>query len=109
MARSPLRPQAESAGKSRRRLALALLVLGVILYLFVGGDEGLLEIRRQSQALSALQARVDRLQAENDSLRQILNMLDHDKDYIEKVAREEYGMVKPGEKVYRLQELSGGK
>lgn len=102
MARSPLRPQAESAGKSRWRLGLALLVLGIILYLFVGGDEGLLEIRRQSQALYVLQAHVAQLQAENDSLRQILTMLEHDKDYIEKVAREEYGMVKPGEKVYRL-------
>ncbi|MBI2502682.1 MAG: septum formation initiator family protein [Candidatus Latescibacteria bacterium] len=102
MARSPLRSQAEPAGKSRWRLGLALLVLGFILYLFVGGDEGLLEIRRQSQALALLQARLDQLQAENDSLRQILWMLEHDKDYIEKVAREEYGMIKPGEKVYRL-------
>ena len=102
MARSTLRPQAESAGKSHWRLGLALLVLGGILYLFVGGDEGLLEIRRQSQALSVLQAHVDQLEAENDSLRQILTMLEHDKDYIEKVAREEYGMVKPGEKIYRL-------
>ena len=109
MARSPLRRQAEATGKSRWKLVLALLVLGVIAYLFVGGDEGLLEIRRQSQALSVLQAHVAQLQAENDSLRQILTMLEHDKDYIEKVAREEYGMVKPGEKVYRLQELSAGK
>jgi cell division protein FtsB len=102
VARSPLRPQAEAAGRSRWRLALVLLVLGLILYLFVGGDEGLLEIRRQSQALAALQERVDQLQAENDSLRQVLHMLEHDVDYIEKVAREEYGMIKPGEKVYRL-------
>ncbi|MCC7261289.1 MAG: septum formation initiator family protein [Candidatus Latescibacteria bacterium] len=109
MARSPLRPQAESTDKSRWRLVLALLVLGVILYLFVGGDEGLIEIRRQAKVLAVLQARVDQLEAENDSLRQILTMLEHDKDYIEKVAREEYGMVKPGEKVYRLQELSAGK
>lgn len=107
MARSPLRPQAEPAGRSRWRLGLALVVLGAILYLFVGGDEGLLEIRRQSQALSALQARVDQLEAENDSLRQILTMLEHDRDYIEKVAREEYGMIKPGEKVYRLQGPGG--
>lgn len=109
MARSPLRPQAESAGKSRWRLGVPLLVLGVILYLFIGGDEGLLEIRRQAKVLAVLQERVAQLEVENDSLRQILTMLEHDKDYIEKVAREEYGMVKPGEKIYRLQELSAGK
>ena len=107
MARSPLRPQAEAAGSSRWKLGLVLLVLAGILYRLVGGDEGLLEIRRQSQALSVLQAHVDQLEAENDSLRQILTMLEHDKDYIEKVAREEYGMVKPGEKVYRLQGPGG--
>jgi len=109
VARSPLRPQAEATGRSRWRLGLALLVIGVILYLFVGGEEGLIEIRRQDQAWAELQARVEQLQAENDSLRQILDMLEHDADYIEKVAREEYGMVKPGEKVYRLQDLPAGK
>ena len=83
-------------------MGLALLVIGFILYLFVGGDEGLLEIRRQSRTLAVLEAHLDTLQAQNDSLRQILWMLEHDKDYIEKVAREEYGMIKPGEKVYRL-------
>ena len=104
-----MRSQAETAGKSRWKTGLALLVIGVILYLFVGGDEGLLEIRHQAKALAGLQAHLDSLQAQNDSLRQVLWMLEHDKDYIEKVAREEYGMVRPGEKVYRLQDLAAGK
>ena len=102
VARTPVRSQAEAAGRSRWKTGLALLVIGLILYLFVGGDEGLLEIRHQAKTLALLQAHLDTLQAQNDSLRQVIWMLEHDKEYIEKVAREEYGMIKPGEKVYRL-------
>jgi len=33
--------------------------------------------------------------------------LQNDPDYIEKIARERYNMVKPGEKVYLLREANG--
>ena len=44
------------------------------------------------------------LKAVNDSLRQVLWMLENDLDFVEKVAREQYGMVKPGERVYRVRD-----
>ena len=49
------------------------------------------------------EARVHRLEAQNDSLRAVLEKLETDLDYIEKVAREEYGMAKKGERIYRIQ------
>jgi len=101
---SAARRQAEAAKSPRWRIGLALLAIAAVIYLFVGGDEGLLEIRRQSRRLEGLQARIARLEAENDSLRQVLRMLERDLEYVEKVAREEYGMIKPGERVYRLRE-----
>ena len=56
----------------------------------------------QEQELTVLEAQVGRLEAENDSLRQILDQLDNDMDYIEKLAREELGLIKPGEVVIPL-------
>ncbi|MFW6276782.1 MAG: FtsB family cell division protein [Bacteroidota bacterium] len=40
----------------------------------------------------------------HDSLKQRIKMLQKDTSEIERVAREKYGMVKPGEKVYILKE-----
>mgnify|MGYP005628397277 FL=1 len=49
-----------------------------------------------------LEAEVGRLEAQNDSLRKILRQLDGDMEYIEKIAREELGLIKPGEVVIPL-------
>ena len=56
----------------------------------------------QEQKLEALQVQVRRLEAENDSLEGVLEQLDSDMGYIEKVAREELGLIKPGEVVIPL-------
>ena len=49
-----------------------------------------------------LEAQVQQLEAETDSLRQVLKLLESDIDFIEKVAREDLGLVKPGEVVIPL-------
>ena len=49
-----------------------------------------------------LETEVSRLEAQNDSLRKILRQLDGDMEYIEKIAREELGLIKPGEVVIPL-------
>jgi cell division protein FtsB len=87
---------------ARWRSLLALLLLAGLVYAFAGGEDSIYRIWRKGHELEALQAQVDRLQAENDSLRQVLWKLENDMDFVEKVAREEYGMSKPGERIYRL-------
>ena len=44
-----------------------------------------------------------RLQKENEALRQRIHRVRNDDDYLEKLAREELNMVRPGEVVYRFQ------
>ena len=83
-----------------RRLFLAAF-LGLVAYV-AAGDGLLFEVWEQEQELTVLEAQVGRLEAENDSLRQILDQLDNDMDYIEKLAREELGLIKPGEVVIPL-------
>lgn len=87
---------------ARWRSALIVLLLAGLVYAFAGGDDSLFQIWRKGQELEVLEAQVARLQAENDSLKQVLWKLQNDLDYVEKVAREEYGMSKPGERIYRL-------
>src|SRR5207244_11751824 len=43
-----------------------------------------------------------RLQKENEALRQRISRLRHDDSYLEKIAREELNLVRPGEVIYRF-------
>lgn len=105
------RPSLTSKKKSTRppwvgwiRLSLAVGVLAASAYLLVAGDSGVWRLSQRRAELERETARVDSLKTETDSLRLMLERLDGDLEFIEKVAREEYGMVKPGELLYRVVE-----
>ena len=104
MRRKTTTTQKSGPGRSRPvKIALLLLFIALLFLAFGGSEDGLPELWRQRQELAEAESHVAQLQVENDSLRQVLWRLENDLDYVEKVAREEYGMVKEGEKVYRLQ------
>jgi len=56
-------------------------------------------IREQEQKLSNLQAAYVQQQQDNDALRKKLDNAD-EAQYIERIARDSLGLIKPGEKVY---------
>ena len=96
-------PLAQRLPRSRRWIAVGILVaVAVWATVILSGDGGLLELRRQRGRLHQVEADVARLAAENDSLRQLLWKMRNDPAYVEKVAREEYGMVRQGERLYRI-------
>jgi cell division protein FtsB len=87
--------------RSRWQLLVSALVIGVAAYLVLGSRE-LWQMGEKQRELADLEARVERLQTERDSLKNVLWRLENDLGYVEKVAREEYGMSKKGERVYVL-------
>ena len=87
---------------------MLFVVVGVLVLAFGGSDDGLFRLWQKRQELAEAETRIGRLQAENDSLWQVLWRLENDPAYVEKVAREEYGMVKEGERVYRLRTEPSG-
>lgn len=103
MAKKPLKNAAPMARHTRWRLLFLAAFVALVFYI-AAGDGLLLEVREQESELTKLKAQVDRLATENDSLRGVLDQLDNDMDYIEKLAREELGLAKPGETVIPLQE-----
>ena len=89
---------------TRKKWLLAALVGLPILAVFTFSSRGL--IKRLS-----LEARYDRAAQEllveqnlRDSLRQEIERLRGDTVAIEKVARERYGMVRPGERIFTVDE-----
>lgn len=68
----------------------------------VFGDRGLVTIRRMRDHEATLRAKADALDAQNAKLRDDVRRLREDDAYLERVAREQQGLVKDGETVYRF-------
>ncbi len=83
------------------RIIIFALIL-VLLYVLVFGDYGMWRINALQKEIVAQQGQIDQLKAERDSLEQERWRLINDPKYIEKVAREKYGMKKDGEVVYKF-------
>ena len=96
------------AAKTRRRrfiaAVVAVLALAALLaYVFVFSRHGYLRRHELARENDRLQAELEELRDENARLREELNRLD-DPEAVEKLAREELGLVKDGETVYRFVE-----
>lgn len=81
-----------------------LSALIILLFLVtIVGERGALHLWRLRGEKSRLDEQNYRLQKENASLRQRIQSIRNDDDFLEKLAREELNMVLPGEVVYRFQ------
>jgi len=81
-------------------LGIAIALAGVIIALGVFGATGLRHYRRLAAEAEALGAQNQRLTEENQRLAEEVRRLKGDRSYIEKVARDELGHVRPGETTY---------
>jgi cell division protein FtsB len=61
------------------------------------GNNGYLELRRREAKNHELRLKADELRRENEAILNEIRALKSDPKAIEKIAREELGMVKPGE------------
>jgi cell division protein FtsB len=96
---------AKSAAKNKRRTAF--IVLGALLFLyFLFDNKGLINrVRLEGKRQELIdQVRTDSL--ESQRLQAQIKALQGDKKTIEKLAREKYGMARPGETVYRVKKDS---
>jgi cell division protein FtsB len=89
--------------KKRRRLLAwgAGLLLGYLVYSFVGGDDGLIRIRSLQHETSVLRARKETLTAAADRVDKTRKGTPRDPQLDERVARERFHMVKKDEILYR--------
>jgi cell division protein FtsB len=77
--------------------------MGFALYFaFQSGEYGTLDLRQLRHAVSQESTHVARLQHVVDSLERVAIAIERDPRMQERVARERFGMLKPGEFLYRL-------
>jgi len=80
---------------------LGLLVLVLVVH-DVFGAHGYLAMRRTQSEINKVQADLDQLNKENLQLEQEVRELKTDPHKIEKIARDELGLAKPGEVIIKI-------
>ena len=81
-------------------LVSSLLVTLSVFTIF--GERGALHLWRLGQEKKRLEEKHFLLQKENEILRERIYRLRHDDGYLERIAREELNLVRPGEITYRF-------
>jgi len=90
-----------------RKKAVILASIIVVVGLLVGslfGDRGILQLISQRERADALAREIEQLRADNSRLAADIGALRHDPAAIERIAREELGLARPGETVFAIRE-----
>jgi len=91
----------------RRPGALILAAAVVLGTIWLAVDpRGLRHTARLAADLEQMEARNEALRAENERLRRELQLLADDPAALERAAREELGLIRPGEVIFRIEEGS---
>lgn len=100
-----LKKQVEAEFK-RRRLVFSTVMLLCFIYLSIAlvlGDTGLIKYIELNKKKTALVAEIDNIEKVNAGLMAEIKSLKEDKFYLEKRAREEFGLARPDEYIYMFQ------
>ena len=94
-----------------RRIAIRGSIIGVavalLVYLFVFSRYGYLRMRELQRENGELEGRVAEVERKNEELETEIGRLEDDMEAVERLAREELGLVKEGETIYRFIEVEG--
>ncbi|MFQ6617838.1 MAG: septum formation initiator family protein [Fidelibacterota bacterium] len=88
--------------KRRLKIAFILTVIVFIITIFVRGDHGLYQLYKLEREKRAIEKRINELKTRRENYEKEIRLLESDIKYIEKLAREKYGMAKEGERVYKV-------
>ena len=88
-----------------QRIIFALLVLGGLVFAVQGGEYSTVDLWRQHRRRQTLEAQADSLQHTVESLRKMAKAIRTDPATQERIAREEFGMVRGAKEIlYRFGE-----
>ena len=104
-AREPKISFGEQFGAFLKAHATLLLAAGVALLLIsdVFGTHGVLAMRRSQKQAEDIQKQIDQLNQENRQLEDRVKALKSDPAAVERIAREEMGLARPGEYIFKVQ------
>jgi cell division protein FtsB len=106
---SPARvPRPATRGSRVVRLAL-IIIAAVVLVDALVGEKGLLATIRARHEYTELSAQISRKRTENIHLREVARGLREDPNAIEELARRELGLIRPGETLFIIKDVTPAK
>ncbi len=81
--------------------AAVALAMTVCAFFAIFGSRGVMHLRRLQRQQGEVESVAYSLALKNQTLRDHLDRIEHDDRYLERIARERLGLIKPGEIVYR--------
>ena len=99
----PRKVQQHSVATQKQFIRGVIFLLCITLtIIFIFGDHGLFQLYKLKRERAKVQAQIAQLRKERERVMVEKNRLENDIQYLEKLARERYRMVRPGEKVYKV-------
>jgi len=77
--------------------------LFALAFVVIFSQNGVLQYVKLRQQIDIVDRSIRKLEAENAVLKGQIDRLQNDDQYLEDVAREKYGFIREGEKVYRVE------
>ena len=102
--RRKLNPSSFATTQKQFIQGLVFLVCMSLIIVFIFGDHGLIKLYKIKSQRKKVQNHITQLREEREKRKEEKNKIENDLDYIEKIAREKYKMVKPGEKIFKVLE-----
>jgi cell division protein FtsL len=87
---------------SRNMSWFLIAALGLLLLQDIFGTHGVLAMHRSMQEAAAAQKQIDQLNDENRKLQDHVEQLKTDPAEIERIAREQLGLARPGEYIFKV-------
>jgi cell division protein FtsB len=78
------------------------LIVFSLIIIFIFGDHGIVKLYKIKNERIIIQKKIAELRKEREKLKNQKIEAENDLGYIEKIAREKYKMVKPGEKLFKI-------
>lgn len=88
--------------KQQITLALVFTAMFALMLVVIFGDNGMAELRRLRHTHQILVSENARLTQENIRMYSSIDRLQNDPEYIENIARQELGMIRPDELIFKF-------
>ena len=85
-----------------RKYAILVTIL-TFLFISLFSEHGLLDYIKLKRQISAINQSIAKLESENLLLKVQVDRLQKDDRYLEELARQKFGFIREGEKVYRIE------
>jgi cell division protein FtsB len=100
-------PKPTLASRGRRWLRHGLFFITLVIVIdAIAGEKGLLALFQARREYSALERSLERARAENADLREMARRLREEPSAIEEQARRELGLIKPGEVLFIVKDIT---